>query len=87
MVNIESGTEWSTLKEGKKIINSKHFSLEKLKCITIGKFQENQEGLKPNGTYHFLICVPGINWAKARVVRGKHNGFVSYSLGHWRRNK
>jgi len=32
------------------------------------KLLENQEGLKLNGTYHFLFCVPGINWAKARVV-------------------
>jgi hypothetical protein len=56
------------MREGKKIVNIKHFSLEKLKCVTIGKLQENQEGLKLNGTYHFLICVSGVNWAKARVV-------------------
>jgi hypothetical protein len=36
-------------------MNNKHFSLEKLKCITVGKLQENQEGLKLNGTYNFLI--------------------------------
>jgi hypothetical protein len=48
--------------------NYKHFSLEKLKCLTIVKLLKNQEGLKLNGTYNFLISVPGINWAKVRVV-------------------
>jgi len=56
------------MKEEKKIINTKHFSLERLNCVTIGRLQENQEGLKLNGTYHFLICAPVINWSKARVV-------------------